>query len=98
MPDSLPLLDVPADYAEAMAALKRDLLARNDIPAWTANSTQPVMGEGPQHPLLMFIGEGPVFLLFAGAAAVATVLQFALLPVITKARQAPRVVRSQPVA
>ena len=31
-------------------------------------------------------------------AAVATVLQFALLPVITKARQAPRVVRTQPVA
>ena len=43
-------------------------------------------------------GVHPVFLLFAGAAAVATVLQFALLPVITKARQAPRVVRTQPVA
>ncbi|WP_376098662.1 UdgX family uracil-DNA binding protein [Roseomonas sp. CCTCC AB2023176] len=59
MPDSLLPLDTPADYAEALAALRRDLLDRNDIPAWTANSTQPVMGEGPQHPLLMFIGEQP---------------------------------------
>jgi DNA polymerase len=48
-----------ADYAEAQAALKRDLLARNDLPPWAANATQPVMGEGPQHPLLMFVGEQP---------------------------------------
>ncbi len=47
------------DIAEALAELRRDLLARNDIPAWTANATQPVMGEGPGRPLLMFIGEQP---------------------------------------
>ncbi|MFH5923472.1 UdgX family uracil-DNA binding protein [Roseomonas xinghualingensis] len=57
MPADLPT--DPGDYAEAQAALRRDLLARNDLPPWVANATQPVMGEGPQHPLLMFIGEQP---------------------------------------
>jgi DNA polymerase len=53
-----PLHDT-ADFAEAQAALRRDLLARNDLPPWVANATQPVMGEGPPNPLLMFIGEQP---------------------------------------
>jgi DNA polymerase len=53
------LLTNTADFAEAQATLRRDLLARNDLPPWVANATQPVMGEGPQHPLLMFIGEQP---------------------------------------
>ncbi|MCR0983980.1 UdgX family uracil-DNA binding protein [Roseomonas populi] len=53
------LLTPDEDFAEAQAALRRDLLARNDLPPWVANATQPVMGEGPQHPLLMFIGEQP---------------------------------------
>ncbi|MFC7737551.1 UdgX family uracil-DNA binding protein [Roseomonas sp. GCM10028921] len=48
-----------ADFAEGQAALRRDLLARNDLPPWVANATQPVMGEGPHEPLLMFIGEQP---------------------------------------
>ncbi|WP_338665048.1 UdgX family uracil-DNA binding protein [Pararoseomonas sp. SCSIO 73927] len=53
------LLTPNESFAEAQAALRRDLLARNDLPPWTANATQPVMGEGPQHPLLMFVGEQP---------------------------------------
>ncbi|WP_232480705.1 UdgX family uracil-DNA binding protein [Roseomonas sp. KE2513] len=53
------LLTETLDFPEAQAALRRDLLARNDLPPWVANATQPVMGEGPQHPLLMFIGEQP---------------------------------------
>jgi uracil-DNA glycosylase family protein len=53
------LLAETLDFPEAQAALRRDLLARNDLPPWVANATQPVMGEGPQHPLLMFIGEQP---------------------------------------
>ena len=52
-------MDSPDDFEGAQAALRRDLLARNDLPPWVANATQPVMGEGPQHPLLMFIGEQP---------------------------------------
>ncbi|WP_426955996.1 UdgX family uracil-DNA binding protein [Muricoccus radiodurans] len=60
-PAAMPSADLlsESDYAEAQAALRRDLLARNDLPPWVANATQPVMGEGPQHPLLMFIGEQP---------------------------------------
>ena len=54
------LLDPPGgDFTEAQAALRRDLLARNDLPPWVAHATQAVMGEGPQQPLLMFIGEQP---------------------------------------
>ncbi|TPG49651.1 DUF4130 domain-containing protein [Roseomonas nepalensis] len=53
------LLSETLPFPEAQAALRRDLLARNDLPPWVANATQPVMGEGPQHPLLMFIGEQP---------------------------------------
>ncbi|WP_458095013.1 UdgX family uracil-DNA binding protein [Roseomonas sp. WA12] len=53
------LLTEPMDFAEAQAALRRDLLARNDLPPWVAQATQPVMGEGPERPLLMFIGEQP---------------------------------------
>ena len=53
------LLSEALPFPEAQAALRRDLLARNDLPPWVANATQPVMGEGPQHPLLMFIGEQP---------------------------------------
>ncbi|MFI7496561.1 hypothetical protein ACH9D2_17825 [Kocuria sp. M4R2S49] len=43
-------------------------------------------------------GVYPVFMLFAGAAAVSTVLQFALLPVIRGAGRAPRLVRPEPTA
>ncbi|MFC0388261.1 UdgX family uracil-DNA binding protein [Muricoccus vinaceus] len=53
------LLSETLPFPEAQAALRRDLLARNDLPPWVANATQPVMGEGPQNPLLMFIGEQP---------------------------------------
>jgi DNA polymerase len=53
------LLDDSVDFSKGQAALRRDLLARNDLPPWVANATQPVMGEGPQNPLLMFIGEQP---------------------------------------
>jgi DNA polymerase len=53
------LLNDSADFTKGQAALRRDLLARNDLPPWVANATQPVMGEGPQNPLLMFIGEQP---------------------------------------
>ncbi|HEY8611616.1 MAG TPA: UdgX family uracil-DNA binding protein [Roseomonas sp.] len=53
------LLSGTLDFTEAQAALRRDLLARNDLPPWVANATQPVMGEGPQNPLLMFVGEQP---------------------------------------
>ena len=53
------LLTGPMDFAEAQAALRRDLLGRNDLPPWVAQATQPVMGEGPENPLLMFIGEQP---------------------------------------
>jgi DNA polymerase len=53
------LLNDSVDFPKGQAALRRDLLARNDLPPWVANATQPVMGEGPQNPLLMFIGEQP---------------------------------------
>ncbi|MBP0444618.1 UdgX family uracil-DNA binding protein [Roseomonas sp. SSH11] len=64
VPDVQPVMaaDLPTengDFAEAQAALRRDLLARNDLPPWVAHATQPVMGEGPRHPLLMFVGEQP---------------------------------------
>jgi len=53
------LLAGTASFPDAQAELRRDLLARDDLPPWVANATQPVMGEGPQNPLLMFVGEQP---------------------------------------
>ena len=46
--------------AEALEALRRDLLAAgDDLPAWSRQATQPVFGEGPPGAALMFIGEQP---------------------------------------
>ncbi|RAI61036.1 uracil-DNA glycosylase [Roseicella frigidaeris] len=47
------------DPAAALTALRAELMGRNDLPSWTAASTQPVFGEGPLGAALMFIGEQP---------------------------------------
>lgn len=47
------------DPAAALLALREELRARNDLPPWTANATQPVFGEGPPGAPLMFVGEQP---------------------------------------
>jgi uracil-DNA glycosylase len=47
------------DPAAALAALRAGLMGRNDLPPWTAASTQPVFGEGPLGAPLMFVGEQP---------------------------------------
>ena len=47
------------DPAAALAALREELRARNDLPPWTANATQMVFGEGPPRAPLMFVGEQP---------------------------------------
>lgn len=47
--------DVPA----ALAALKREIETRNDLPDWAGQTTQLVFGEGPPGALLMFVGEQP---------------------------------------
>ena len=47
--------DVPA----ALAALKREIETRNDLPGWSGQATQLVFGEGPPGALLMFVGEQP---------------------------------------
>ncbi|MFT8246815.1 UdgX family uracil-DNA binding protein [Roseomonas sp. BN140053] len=49
----------PDDARAALDALKRELFGRNDLPPWTANSTQGVFGEGPVGATLMFVGEQP---------------------------------------
>lgn len=47
------------DPEAALAALKRELAGRNDLPPWTANATQMVFGEGPAGAPLLFVGEQP---------------------------------------
>jgi DNA polymerase len=53
------LLDTGADPEAALAALRRELLGRNDLPDYAARATQAVFGEGPIGAKLMFVGEQP---------------------------------------
>lgn len=48
-----------ADRAAALRALVQALSGANDLPAWTAQATQPVFGEGPIDAPLFLIGEQP---------------------------------------
>jgi probable DNA metabolism protein len=48
-----------ADAVAALAALREQLRASNSLPAWTAEATQMVFGEGPIGAPLMFVGEQP---------------------------------------
>jgi DNA polymerase len=53
------LLDTHADPATALAALRQELLGRNDLPEYATRATQPVFGEGPVGAPLLFVGEQP---------------------------------------
>ena len=54
VPDAAPEMD-----GDDLAALRRALAARNDLPPWAAQATQMVFGEGPLGAALMFVGEQP---------------------------------------
>ncbi|MBU8543371.1 MULTISPECIES: UdgX family uracil-DNA binding protein [Roseomonadaceae] len=58
-PDMRTPIEPPTDPAMALAALREELLARPDLPAFSARATQPVFGEGPVGAALMFVGEQP---------------------------------------
>ena len=53
------LLDAGTDRNAALAALARELAARQDLPDFARRATQPVFGEGPLDAPLMFVGEQP---------------------------------------
>jgi DNA polymerase len=53
------LLDAGTDPDTALAALKREMERRNDLPAWSLRATQLVFGEGRIGAPLMFVGEQP---------------------------------------
>lgn len=53
------LLDTNRDPAMALAALRDELLGRNDLPDWASRATQPVFGEGRPGARLLFVGEQP---------------------------------------
>lgn len=53
------LLDTSKDPGLALAALRDELLGRNDLPDWASRATQPVFGEGPVGARLLFVGEQP---------------------------------------
>ncbi|MGG5811892.1 UdgX family uracil-DNA binding protein [Falsiroseomonas sp. CW058] len=57
--EGMDLLDTPDDPAAALAALRQELLGRNDLPDFAARATQPVFGEGPPGAPLLFVGEQP---------------------------------------
>ena len=56
-PNMMDLLS-PRDPAQALAALRAEVLADRSLP-WTAQATQAVFGEGPIGASLMFVGEQP---------------------------------------
>ncbi|CAA9271220.1 MAG: Domain often clustered or fused with uracil-DNA glycosylase / Uracil-DNA glycosylase, putative family 6 [uncultured Acetobacteraceae bacterium] len=53
------LFTAAVDPAEGLAALRAEMLALNSLPAWTADATQMVFGEGPVGAPLVFVGEQP---------------------------------------
>jgi DNA polymerase len=53
------LFTAAVDPAEGLAALRAEMLALNSLPAWTADATQMVFGEGPVGAPLLFVGEQP---------------------------------------
>ena len=53
------LLDAGTDRNAALAALARELAARQDLPDFARRATQQVFGEGPLDAKLMFVGEQP---------------------------------------
>lgn len=53
------LLDAATDPATALAALRRELESRNDLPDFASRATQLVFGEGPIGAKLLYVGEQP---------------------------------------